>query len=46
MADLADLATVLVVCPAQFLGQVLAGLPDGRAIWCCVPRGSRRAPGG
>ena len=29
MGDLADLATVLVVCPAQFVGRVLAGLPDG-----------------
>ena len=29
LADLADLATVLVVCPAQFVGRILADLPDG-----------------
>ncbi|WDF73308.1 NAD(P)H-dependent glycerol-3-phosphate dehydrogenase [Novosphingobium sp. KACC 22771] len=29
MGELADLSTILVVCPAQFMGGVLAGLPDG-----------------
>jgi glycerol-3-phosphate dehydrogenase (NAD(P)+) len=29
LSDLAGLATVLVVCPAQAMAQVLSGLPDG-----------------
>lgn len=28
MSELADLSTILVVCPAQFMGQVLRALPD------------------
>ena len=30
LADLADLATVLVVCPAQFVGRILADLPEAQ----------------
>ena len=29
LEDLAGLETILVVCPAQFVGTVLSGLPDG-----------------